>query len=267
MITKVIYPQNDFLKRFVKYFLFQKNTDPNYNKKHISYPNTNHCIGLFKGSRLVQITDYLYNVEPFEGYHSYLTGLYDKPVSFSFKGEFDEICIDFEPLGIEMLTGYKISHLKFINHIIEEVFDKLWSDIYPSVFSTLNLEDRARTLERFLLKKMVATPKFEFINFNEMVTHRVEDLKEFYNLSYRSIHRLYRQNLGVSPKTFLDMTRFRKSVSDLNVSTSHSQLAYSYKYSDQSHFIRSFRQYTDLTPKQFLNQVKSIDNEVWLYKE
>ena len=264
MKTTIIYPKNELLRRYVKYFLFIKNDDSNYNQKHISYPNTNHCLGLYKGSQLIHRSKYEYSVVESTGYHSYLTGIYDRPLTFHFSGIFDEICIDFEPLGIELLTGYKISYNKFLNSVIENLFANNWREIYSIAFRSEDIPIRAQLLEAFFLKNINKSLKFEFIPFNQIYGYKVDDLKDTFNLSYRSIHRLYNNSLGLSPKEFLKISRFRKSLNGLQLDETQSQVAYKNGYADQSHLIRTFKHYTNLTPRQFMKNVESINNDVWL---
>ncbi len=264
METTVIHPQNHLLRKYINYFLFIQNDDPGYSKKHISYPNTNYCLGMYRGSKLVHTSDYAYSVVTDEGYNSYLTGIYEKPVSFHINGVFDEICIDFEPLGLETLTGLELSSTKFINSIIEDAFPASWQGIYTEAFRSDNLEVRAQSMEAWLLKNMNKDRKHPFIPFNQIITTRVEELKSVYNLSYRSIHRLYHDNLGISPKKFMDISRFRKSITHLKQSEPQSHIVYHNGYSDQSHFIRTFKSHTHLTPTRFLKDVHCIGNEVWL---
>lgn len=264
METTIIYPKSNFLKSYIKYFLFIKNDNPNYNQKHISYPNTNHCLGLYKKSKLIETSKYEYAVVESNNYHSYITGIYKKPLTFHFSGIFDEICIDFEPLGIEFLTGYKVSDTKFLNSVIENLFHSNWQGIYSEAFKSDNVYVRAQNLENFILNNIKEKAKFNFIPFNQINTCKVDDLKDIFNLSYRSIHRLYCNSLGISPKEFLQMSRFRKSIDFLKYKETHSQIAYNNGYSDQSHLIRAFKNYTNLTPKQFISNVNSINNDVWL---
>ena len=264
MKTTIVYPKNKLLKKYIKYFLFITNCDPTYNKRHISYPNTNYCLGLYKGSKLINNSKYEYSIVQSEGYNSYLTGIYEKPLTFHFTGVFDEICIDFEPLGLEAITGYEISSTKFINSIIENLFSTNWQEIYSVAFRSDNFQIRAQLLEFFFINNIKKNLKFEFIPFNQIYEHKVNDLKEIYNLSYRSIHRLYFDKLGVSPKEFMDISRFRKSINHLKQKGAQAQVAYKNGYCDQSHFIRTFKNYTNLTPKKFIKDVNSINNEIWL---
>ena len=80
---------------------------------------------------------------------------------------------------------------------------------------------------------------FSVDSFTELPNRN--DIKDYFSLSYRSIHRIYSDAIGLSPKEFLNMSRFRDSIPHLKCEMKHSQLAYENAYADQSHFIRSFK--------------------------
>ncbi|MCB1023280.1 MAG: hypothetical protein KDB79_02750, partial [Acidobacteria bacterium] len=101
MRVELIRPRNALLRKYIQYFFFISNSQEDYDKTHICYPNTNYCLGLLKGSRLHRLSDTNFEVVPSTSYRSYLTGIYQKPINVSYQGRFDEVCIDFEPLGLE----------------------------------------------------------------------------------------------------------------------------------------------------------------------
>lgn len=265
MNTTIVYPTNKEIKKYIKYFFFIKNDDENYCNKHISYPNTNHCLGLLKNSQLIGTSDDDYTVSTKEGYHSYLTGIYTRPIRFNYSGVFDEICIDFEPLGLECFTNCQVSNIRFINSAIENLFSIAWHNIYHIAFKFDDPLIRAHLLEEFIHKNIKQKQHKNFISFNKFNVSRVDELQQHLNLSYRSINRLYNNLLGISPKEFLKISKFRRGIRGLNFTNSnHSQIAFEIGYADQSHFIRDFKNYTNLTPKQFTKKVRPINNEVWL---
>jgi len=263
--TTIIYPESQTLKKYIKYFLFISNQNPSYSKEHISFPNTNHCLGLHKGNKVLTNSEGIYHLERSNTYHSYITGIYYNPISFKMSGVFDEICIDFEPLGLEFFGNDKISVHKFLNNAIETVFPQNWQAIYDVAFRYNTPEERAKSIENFLLKKLFSnTREHKFIPFNKIKVNNVRELSDSLNLSYRSLHRMYSNSIGISPKDFLKIVRFRNSIDYLTQSQNQIEAAYQAGYSDQSHFIRDFRSYTELTPKKFMNDVDVINNDVWL---
>ena len=228
-------------------------------KTHISYPNTNYCLGLQKGSKLVRVSDAEYEVLPSGNYRSYLTGIYQKPISIHYRGGFSEVCIDFEPLGLEMLTGVKISDNTFIPDVIEAAFPQYLSEIYDLAFGCNDQNFCAAKLEEFFLANLPDKNKFEYFAFNENKALQVDDLREIYHKSYRSIHRFYKDSLNISPKEFLNLRRLRRSIRQIHSANKLTNIAYDVGFSDQAHFTGNFKKYTGLPPKIFRRQSSLID--------
>ncbi|HWK03523.1 MAG TPA: helix-turn-helix domain-containing protein [Puia sp.] len=70
----------------------------------------------------------------------------------------------------------------------------------------------------------------------------------------RTFQRLFEWHVGVSPRMFGRICRFHSAFQQLNQRQfdNLSDIAYENGYTDQSHFIRSFREFTHYTPKEYL---------------
>lgn len=82
------------------------------------------------------------------------------------------------------------------------------------------------------------------------------ELHRSLRISERSLERKFDQQVGISPKLFARLCRFQSSLAQLNEGnlTKLSDIAYENGYADQSHFIRSFREFTGYTPSQYQQQ-------------
>lgn len=79
-------------------------------------------------------------------------------------------------------------------------------------------------------------------------------------LSERSFERKFKEYVGISPKLFSRICRFQASLSQLRNSSYHklTDIAYQNNYADQSHFIRSFKEFAGFSPVQYQKQAKEI---------
>jgi AraC-like DNA-binding protein len=75
-------------------------------------------------------------------------------------------------------------------------------------------------------------------------------------ISERSLERRFREHIGISPKLFARIGRFQAALDRIRGRQYDklSDIAFEHGYSDQSHFIRTFREFTGCSPLQFHQQ-------------
>jgi AraC-like DNA-binding protein len=81
-------------------------------------------------------------------------------------------------------------------------------------------------------------------------------LRNELKISERSLQRFFEEHVGISPKLYKRVCQFNAAFQQLN---SHaysrlSDIAYDHGFADQSHFNRVFKEFTGLTPKEYLVQ-------------
>ncbi len=77
--------------------------------------------------------------------------------------------------------------------------------------------------------------------------------KELY-LTERSFQRMFDKNIGISPNLFRRISQFNSAFHLLNTTrfTKLSDIAFEHGYADQSHYIRAFKEFTNITPRDYL---------------
>lgn len=82
-------------------------------------------------------------------------------------------------------------------------------------------------------------------------------LKNIY-MSERSFERKFKAQVGLTPKQFAKIIQFQKSLSFLNESNFDklTDVGFDSGFSDQSHFIKTFKSYTGQTPSFYLRQLQ-----------
>lgn len=88
---------------------------------------------------------------------------------------------------------------------------------------------------------------------------RVQDLAERVYLSQRSFLRKFKAEVGLTPKQFARIIQFQQSLHQLNLGNFENLTAVGLDsgFTDQSHFIKTFKTYTGQTPSFYLKQQKS----------
>jgi len=264
MNTILFYPKNQIIKKHIKYILFIGNSECFNDHSLTVFPNLNHCLGLLQHSELNVINHSNLQIKPSnKEFHSYLTGIYHHPITFKYEGKIDEICIEFEPNGIEKLFGINASRHVFVNNVIENLLNLKFKELYNVAFNYKKPLLRGMMIEQFLLKSISSKIKSSIPSFLHIESKTNDDLQKELHLSKRSIHRLFKNNLGITPNTYLNIKRFRNLLELFGSDLSQSQIAYLLEFADQSHMIRDFRKNTNTTPKKFQQNSLCIENEIW----
>lgn len=75
------------------------------------------------------------------------------------------------------------------------------------------------------------------------------------HLTERTFQRKFEKGIGISPNLYRRICQFNAAFQQLNNRRFHklSDIAFQNEYVDQSHFIRSFKEFTNLTPKDYLH--------------
>jgi AraC-like DNA-binding protein len=127
---------------------------------------------------------------------------------------------------------------------IEEQINLLSSSLINSVQHTGDKQD---SITKFTVLEILRG-KGE-ISFNAL-------LKQL-QLSERTLERRFKQSIGVSAKLFSRICRFQESLNQLRKNNYEklSDIAYENGYSDQSHFIRTFKEFTGVSPFDYKKQL------------
>ncbi|HEX8254885.1 MAG TPA: helix-turn-helix domain-containing protein [Thermoanaerobaculia bacterium] len=124
-------------------------------------------------------------------------------------------------------------------------------------------DDRARVAvaDSMLRDRMLAPdPRVDEVNrimdfvLSDVELTRVEQLAERSGFTARSLQRLFREYVGVSPKWVIHRYRLHEVLEriDAGGDVDWSAVAHDLGYFDQAHFIRDFRKLVGMTPAQYL---------------
>lgn len=90
---------------------------------------------------------------------------------------------------------------------------------------------------------------------NNLANDSLKTAQDNLCVTEKTLQRMFEKNVGISPRLFKRICQFNTAFQQLN--TRHflkiSDVAYENGYADQSHFIRTFKEFTNLTPKEYLH--------------
>ncbi len=262
MNVRIHIPKSESLQLYVQFFLFIKHSGVGPNRQ-ICYPNTNHCLGLLSRSEIKSLGAGAFRILPSEANTSYLTGIYNKPISITADLPYNEVCINFTPLGLDVLCGKKVSGQKFKSRIIEEVLGNKWSDLYQMAFSSRDEERSIQEIENFLMEQMAEPPRDLLLFQNTQHILEMAELCDHLCKSYRSTHRFFKQNLDISPKEYLLINTVRRSMKKL-FDYQPSKVAEIMDFYDAAHFTHTFKKIVGVTPSAF-KSVSSLEADTLIW--
>jgi AraC-like DNA-binding protein len=262
MKTKIFYPKNPLLKEFIQYFLFITKSD-NKIISQLCYPNTNHCLSLIRGGKMVELNTNEYSISPSTKNSSYLTGIYKQPITITTKHAYQELCINFNPMGLEAIFGEKLSQKIFKNNVLDE--NKNWTPLFETAFSNNPLEIIQNEIESFFISILRDEVISNRLLFNETIkANQIEELNDLLCKSYRSTHRYFVNQLQTTPKEYLQIRKVREAMPLILKNIPLIEIAFLLNFADQSHFIKTFKKYTNKTPSQFKQSSCQVDNTlIW----
>jgi AraC-like DNA-binding protein len=197
------------------------------------------------------------------------SGLQDKYINAHLKlnGKVHVFGICFYPEGLFPFFNIPVSEFKNQLWGANEIGIRLMNEIceqlkeVPDIFTRLNIIENEFAK---LLIKGNETPDnfrkiFKALNENSNPA-QISEFCSQNNISIRSLERMFNKYVGVSASTYYTLNRFHVSTNQLLYTNFHkfSDLALDNGYFDQMHFIRDFKRFTGNTPKNFVQQQKSI---------
>ncbi|VXB59534.1 conserved hypothetical protein [Flavobacterium sp. 9AF] len=262
MQTKIFYPRNPLVRECIQYFLFITKNDNEYISQ-LCYPNTNHCLGLIKKGQIVAVNHSEYHILSSTKNSSYLTGIYKEPIKIIANQPYQELCINFNPMGLEVFFGEGFSKNIFQNDILNT--NKNWDSLYEIVFSNNPLEKIVTEMEDFFIPLIQDKMLYNTLLFNKTLkATQMEELNDLLNKSYRSTHRYFVNQLQTTPKEYLQIIKVREAMPMILKNIPLIEISDLLNFTDQAHFTKTFKKYTYVTPSQFKQTSSHVeDTLIW----
>ena len=278
MKSIIIKPKSKILKKYVQYFLFFKKTDSTI-LNYTTFPNKNLCVSIYKQNKI----DYLNNsnvnnciiTQGNKNFVSKLYGFHKMPFKVDINSCLDQVSIIFYPSALRTFTNESYSDLINSESVFEDIFSNKNSFLLEQIFEVDNFTKRTEILEELLLKNLkneipdILKEGLHFISKNNAESINVEKLACKLKMSDASLYRLFKNNLGQNPQSYLKTIRFRTILDEItNGSHTNNGVDYLNQYYDQAHFINDFKSYTGYSPKKIIDQVSIQENDLtWIYNK
>jgi len=257
------------LKPFIQFILFNYSTDSCTSSSVTYYPNNDICLGIVHKKQMVSCDNQFILLDAAQSINSYLTGFYRNPHKLCVNGSFDEICLPFTPLGYYHFFRFPLKEYILEEDVLSEAFGSSSLYFFESVFDEPHIQKRGSLIEKYLYKKLIDFDdpflKTALCQLQESKGNlSLKDLTATLNCSEKKLQRVFKQQLDVMPKDYVQILKFREALHFLgsdNINTL-TEVAYEAGYYDQSHFIRNINRFTGKKPGELKKIIEHIDQKV-----
>jgi AraC-like DNA-binding protein len=199
---------------------------------------------------------------------SYLTlfGQTILPEQITFKENFTLIAYFFKPFALTALFGLSAEELTDNPISLNLIQNKKAEFLKEELVNAKTVDQMIPILDDFIFALTTNThADYKLIqNATQLIAESPTKaiLKQVQNklcITERTFQRVFAEKIGVSPNQYRRITQFHSAFQQLNQKrfTHLSDIAFINEYTDQSHFIRTFKEFTNMTPKEYLNLGKN----------
>lgn len=184
--------------------------------------------------------------------------------------------VRFYPYGVSNFIKKPLKELENKETLIADIFGQLIADeLECKIINATDTQQRIEIIEAFLLNilneketldtivKSTVDILFETRGNSPIKSILKDDLSK-----RRQVERKFLSQIGLSPKQLGKVVRLQTALRLLlNKETeTFTKIAYESEYYDQNHFIKDFKEFTGITPKEFLDDDQMILSTLF-YKE
>ena len=249
---------NKILSRYIKnYTVVEINSSAGFLKSDRVFPTGNSCLVFHYGTpskfNPQESNEY---IEPTLVVCGQQTSYYD----LSLSGNTGMILITFKPHGLKALFSFPARELQNENLALELLLKNEANILEGRLLNSISTKERINHLETFLLKRLSGSRDYERIDYaiqlieNSKGQISTQKLSQEACLGIKQFERIFSAHVGLTPKKFSGIIRFRNVIQMKNKNQNLYQLAYDNGYYDQSHFIHDFKSLTGLTPRVFFKE-------------
>ena len=188
------------------------------------------------------------------------------PDQITFTENFILIAYFFKPFALTTLFGFSARDLTD-NPINLNLLQPIKANLLKEkLLNATTVEEMFTILDNFIftLTTKIQTD-YKLVNYatkliaenpSKNILKKVQD--ELY-VTERTFQRIFEDKVGISPNQYRRIAQFNSAFQQLNQQQFNffSDIAFNNDYADQSHFIRAFKEFTNMTPKEYLKLGKN----------
>lgn len=191
---------------------------------------------------------------------SFVFGQITKQLEIAPTGTTGIMAIRFHPDGFIPFSTLSVSAMENRAVSLTELYGQEGEQLEKEIINAANHQNRIVILDAFLLKRLTDTKNIDVLTASSVDTLlklkgqlSVDQLAEQQRTSRRQLERRFAITIGLSPKQLAKIIRLQNTLKSLEQKQfgNLTSLAVENGYFDQAHFIKDFKEFTGMTPKQF----------------
>jgi AraC-like DNA-binding protein len=203
-----------------------------------------------------------------------LTGFIDVPVILDADENVatETIGIEFNPQGAYRFFHFNLNHIQNQIYSLSDVLGNAGKQLAERINDTTSAQQKINVLQQFLLKQLSQQNEDLIFDYclekitasNGRIT--VKELEKKTGYSSRWLNIKFNDKLGVSPKNFSSVIRFKHYYEGFIGGNEKlfSRNDFYELYYDQSHFIKDFKRFTGLPPARFEKQINDFGRKYYM---
>lgn len=213
----------------------------------------------------------LFHNTTFDGYTNYnkywLAGFQLKPRHVESYGHSKMIVVQFKTIGAFAFFKEPLHHFTNEYILLDDIEKYKAEDTWEQLQACTTFEEMFRITEKFLYQNIVgyASTDLRVVSAIKVIAQTknkttIDKICDDIGVSRKHLNHLFKEFLGVSPKTLITLYRFQNVLRELSKSNPDSltSFAYDMEYFDQSHFSNEFKAYSGLKPSQYVKLKEKI---------
>lgn len=190
----------------------------------------------------------------------FVFGQITMPLNIEPTGETGIFAVRFHPGGFMPFASIPIKEMENRAVSLEVLFGKDGLKLEKDILKARNTKQRIDTVETFLAERLIHPKAIGRIIESTVETMlaingrlSIGKLSQKMNINRRQLERKFSSVVGLSPKQLSKIIRLQRMLNMMlsEEFASLTELAHEGNYYDQAHFIKDFKEFTGLTPKEF----------------
>jgi AraC-like DNA-binding protein len=263
MDNEFIIAQNPVLRNYIS-MMWQCSGSPGYKNEMILPSGIVEIIFNFSDN----VFTAKIRADSFSVKRSFINGYNTKPILLKLPCYHSFFGVRFHPFVIRHLFGFNAG--EFANRaidltLIEPFFNLLWHQL----FEEKDFSKRVSIFREWLLKKTGGIIRRAnaidlFLNNEPEKKYSVHTLSKTLYSSPRQLSRKFYQLTGMNTLHILAYKNYLKSLALMeNPKLSLTEISYSCHFSDQSHFIKVFKEFAGITPSEYQKQKSVLKGHIF----